>query len=90
MNFFRKSLIEYIHNSEIINFTDIDILLNNLNFIDDIYRGICYNLYLINDFLNQKGININFIFREEGLPYSNYAHYGFYKFKNSFYEINKI
>ena len=91
---FKRSLAENIYkllpNSEIINFTELDILLNDYKCIDVIYPGVGSNLDSINNYSILKNIFINFIYREDDLKNWNYARSGFFKFKTSFYSINNI
>ena len=58
--------------------------------IDVIYPGVGHNLDLINKYAYQNQINLNYIYRDEDLIYWNYAKSGFYKFKKSYYKLNKI
>ena len=58
--------------------------------IDAIYPGDRHKLDLIDNYAKQNKIIINYIYREEDLKYWNYASSGFYKFKTSFYRLNKI
>ncbi len=85
-----NNLNKLIPNSEVLNSTDILISLNNKSCIDVIYPGVGHNFDLINNFANQNQIIINYIYREDDLKYWNYANSGFYKFKTSFYRLNKI
>ena len=91
---FKQGLIEKINtlipNSEVLKSNDIGIFLRDQIFLDVIYPGVGHNLDLITEFANQNQILINYILRKEDLEYWNYAHSGFYKFKNSFYKLNMI
>ena len=91
---FKKDLISKINklipNSLVIESTEIGTLLCDHKCIDIIYPGVGHNLDLINKYAHQKQININFIYREEDLLYWNYTNSGFYRFKASFYRLNKI
>ncbi len=91
---FKLGLIENINklipNSEVIKSTDIDIFFYDKKYIDVIYPGVGHNLDLINTYANQNQITINYIYRKEDLKYWDYANSGFYKFKKSFYRLNKI
>ena len=89
---FKQGLTEEINklipNSEVLESTDIGILLSDYGCVDVVYPGVGHNLDLINKYASQKQINLNFIYREEDLFYWNYANSGYYKFKTSFYRLN--
>ena len=91
---FKQGLIGNIHksirNSEVLNKTDLEILLSDFKYIDVVYPGVGNNLDLIKNYERQMKIKINFIYREDDLNYWNYANSGFHKFKTSFYRLNNI
>ena len=90
---FKQGLTEEINklipNSEVLKSNDIGILLSDYGCVDIIYPGVGHNLDLINKYASQKHIGLNFIYREEDLFYWNNANSGYYKFKTSFYRLNK-
>ena len=82
-----EEIHKLIPNSEILKSTDLKVLLSDYKFIDVVYPSVGHNLDLINKYKYQ--IKINYIYREEDLRYWFYANSGFYKFKKSFYRLNK-
>ena len=91
---FKKGLIDNVSksipNSELLNPSDMGILLSDKKILDVIYPCVGHNLDIIKEFSNQTQTNINFIYRDDDLIFWNYANSGFYKFKTSFYRFNKI
>ena len=91
---FKLSLIANINklipNSEVLESPYIPIILYNHRSIDVVYPSVGDNLDLINKYAYQNQIIINYIYREEDLKYWKYANSGFYRFKTSFYKLNKI
>ncbi len=79
-----------IPNSKVLDFTDMDELVNDIKNIDVIYPGVGDNLDFMNSFAFQNQTNINYIYRKEDLISWDLANSGFYKFKTSFYKINNI
>ena len=94
VSLFKKDLIgkvnKLIPNSEVLEPNDIVKFLPSQRCFDVIYPGVGHNLDLINKLASHHQININYIYREEDLKNWNYASSGFYKFKTSFYRLNKI
>ncbi len=99
LNDFNPKIIQYKHslvqnlnklipNSVILKSSEIEKLLIDHKFVDVIYPGVGHNQDFINKFAHK--IKINYIYRDEDLVYWKYANSGFYKFKNSFYKINKF
>ena len=94
VSIFKQGLIDKVNklipNSIVIKSNDLGIMLSGQSNIDVIYPGIGHNLDFINKYAQKNLIDINFIYREEDLFYWTYANSGFYKFKSSFYNHNKI
>ena len=94
VSLFKQRLIvdlnKSISNSEILHASDLDLALNDFKYIDLIYPGIGNNLDLINKYSKRNNLIFNYIYRKEDLIYWDKANSGYYKFKKSFYILNKL
>jgi hypothetical protein len=83
----KDKINENNNNSELINETKIDELLENLKSIDVVYPSIGENMCFLQKKIKEKKLNISFITREEDIFCWNFSNKGYFNFKENIPKI---
>ena len=86
-NIMKDKINENNNNSELINETKIDELLENLKSIDVVYPSIGENMCFLQKKIKEKKLNISFITREEDIFCWNFSNKGYFNFKENIPKI---